>query len=158
MNTTEPIWVSVLELDLQSETSIVSSTIRNDDCDKQSESAKNFFSYLSLFIFPKDTTIYVSYIHFYVILLHVSAVYFSHHRVELLPHFCWPVFLPDDDWNRQPKHVVKLNKNQFTRYIWVCFSGRPINTRWIKYNGTLPPNLPLCMQLRCNTAMSCYDS
>jgi hypothetical protein len=58
----------------------------------------------------------ISYIQLYVFLLHVLAVYFSQHQVELLAHFCGPVFLPDNDWNRQPKHVVKLNKNQFTRY------------------------------------------
>jgi hypothetical protein len=69
---------------------------------KKKKSAKYYFSYLCLFIFPNNTTIYVSYIQLYVILLHVSAVYFSHHQVELLAHFCGRVFLPDGDWNRQP--------------------------------------------------------
>jgi hypothetical protein len=39
----------------------------------------------------------ISYIQFYVFVLYVLAVYFSHHQVELLAHFCGPVFLPDND-------------------------------------------------------------
>jgi hypothetical protein len=87
----------VLELDLQSEISIFSLTIGNYDRGKKTESAKYYFSYLCLFIFPNKTTKYVSYIQFYVIRFIVSAVYFSHHQVELLAHVCGPVFLPDDD-------------------------------------------------------------
>jgi hypothetical protein len=27
--------------------------------------------------------------------------------------FCEPVFLPDDGWDRQPKHAVEMDKNQY---------------------------------------------
>jgi len=34
--------------------------------------------------------------------------------------FCEPGFLPDDGRNRQPKHEVQLNKNQYSRSIGLC--------------------------------------
>ena len=39
-----------------------------------------------LFIFLNDTTIYIVYIGFYLYLLHVSAVYFSHRQIGILVH------------------------------------------------------------------------
>ena len=36
--------------------------------------------------------------------------------------FCEPISLPEDGWNGQPKPVVALNKNKYTRSTQMCCS------------------------------------
>ena len=71
--------------------------------------------------------IYILKTDFYLILLLVSAVFFSHHQVGILFLRSEPVMLPDDDRNRQRKHETELHKTEYERGILLCCSERKID-------------------------------
>ena len=94
-----------------------------------------------LFNFPKSTAVQVWYIDFYSALLHFSASLCKHRGLSPFYSFSEPIFLPDGGWNRQPKHVVELNENRYTRSILLCSSESKLNNCLIKHKRRLPSKI-----------------